>query len=153
MKNLNNLNTPKNQVFNSIPGSSVSPDRVNHLNYLAELAFRQERRDAAEAVDEHDLIIESYGMEDVLDQLIDLGTYENFYTDVNEAFKVAMSAHPDQSKSLFDSYVTLSSLFRVIESQRELIGTKLQEYRHVINDINVLDREDIERRKGGCSND
>lgn len=100
-----------------------------------------------------DLLIETSAMADVFEKISEVGTYIGFYENINKAFELLiqhnLKNNPEEVKTVFSNYIQLTTMFRVIEREKERIYKNWSEAQQVLTDINIVDMEDVKRRKGG----
>lgn len=140
--------------FNPELPSSLSKERINELNQLSLRAFLNKRTSGIPDYNiMHDLIIETCFIKDLAEQIGDLNACGKFYTHIDEAFEMLLTDKGSNTKEVFRSYQFLTSLFRLIESNKDIMNDKWIEAERILNDIDVLDSEDIKRYKteGGCN--
>lgn len=135
--------------------SSLSVQRLEQLNSMATQAAENSGDMSTESYMD-DLLIETAAMEDIFEQISEVGTYNGFYENINKAFELLIqhnrSQRPEEVKTVFSNYIQLTTIFRVIEKEKAIINQKWTEAQRILDDLNTIDSEDVERRKGGCNN-
>lgn len=153
--NLKNQNQLPSQVvaeikfpFNPDMPSALSKERINELNQLSLRAFLNKRTSGIPDYNiMNDLIIETCFIKDLAEQIGDINMCGKFYTHIDKAFEMLLTDKNSITKDVFNTYQTLTSLFRLIEGNKDLMNDKWVEAERILNDIDVLDREDIDRGK------
>lgn len=125
--------------------SALSLDRINHLNRLARQAFNNSGRTESGHNDLGACLqVECFAMEEILREITEFDTYVEFYSHINAAFDMLI----EKDKSAFRTYKMLTTMFRVFARHEAIAEGKWKEVRQVLSDIDVLEGEAIERRKG-----
>jgi hypothetical protein len=129
--------------FNTQSPSTLPASRINELNTLAIKATAVLNRN--EQVSEHNLIIETHAIKEVYESVLEATTGNDFYRNIDSAFKALIGKNPDQRSSVFQTYTDLISMLRIIESNRSTLEHKFQEAAATLNDIDTLDGENLNR--------
>lgn len=138
--------------FNSELPSSLSVERINQLNYLAYDAEVRYGERSGDAVGEGAMLVEAFGLVEVLEVLCYFDDDVNFHSNINSAFKELIKSHPENIESIFNTYRDLTVLFRVLLKQQLYLHQKLDDYNAIADDFNTLDTENVERMRGGRNN-
>lgn len=126
--------------------SALSIDKINYLNKLAHQAFKNSGHAEREKNDLGCYLqLECFAMEEILEAAGDMYTFTDFFSHVDAAFEMLIKKDP----SAFRTYKLLSGMFRTFAKHESIIDAKWNEVRGLLADLDLLENEDLERRKGG----
>jgi hypothetical protein len=136
------LNLPFSPEFTS----SLSNERINELNILALKATKNDNSSITDnQIHEHCLIIETDAMKEVYENILEFSTSTSFYENLDRAFNSLIEKEPEKRISIFTTYRELSAMLRTVEKHRDFIEQRYQEVAKILNDIDTLDGENLER--------
>ena len=130
--------------------STLPVERLQQINHLAVQAHvNSGLSPKTDSMYLDSLVVETCALKDVYEGLSETGIFNNFYENIDKAFRLLIEKTPHKAGEVFETYSQLNSLFRVIDKEKSIINQKWQETSKLLDDINIIDEEDVSRRKGG----
>jgi hypothetical protein len=80
----------------------------------------------------HSHVAECIQLKEVLEEAMQVGVPLDFYRNVEAAFHLLIANRPDQAANVFETYSQLTSLFRVMERNKDAIEAMISEINSTI---------------------
>lgn len=80
----------------------------------------------------HNHVTECIQLKEVLEEVLQVGVPLDFYRNIEDAFHLLIANRPNQAVNAFETYSQLTSLFRVIERNKDAIEAMTSEINSTI---------------------